>query len=624
MAATKRRRNEPLAARMRALIGAATLASMSCWLASSQVVCDSQPNKAAASLQAATKQLAPPAKPTFQLSTAGKAAAANSRAAIVDFENIINSIELQHLRRFDSKKSKFDSGLDKVSLIDKQPEVGKLAAASKQVKPPSRHQTSAALYTRSEPLAPAMQSIILSHELGAHRTRQQAGSSQSSRRKTLEPTSNLSESSEDQRPSKGVRVLSNVASYINPLVANGNALAALLPDANLPLIASAIGKLHQQFSNNPTALGSASKGVIKESVLRKSARSLTSLASAPSNSADKKSLANNRDDQLSLRSGHKRDGFLSSLGDKALHAAMIKPSLSFSDFLSEPSAELVTANTINTPTSDATNAFAADKISIAKKGAKLSALGATFPVTRNNSLLSPAHVFQESFRNLLTLTQLPVLTSNSQQLPLYATLANAQFPNPLKSLISSNIANSNTNFNKKKYPFATFPQTSTTASPTAATPATSADPLSPAASSTSSATASVASPIPAALTLSEQKRKLAAEEVMRFAYILTKRLSGKNDPLKALAASGPSLNAVPPNKTFSQRSKNPLNSPNRQFLYYLRQLRHLLMGGPRLRLPNKKNQIRPRGVMWDMATDPSLAVTVFHLLESASVALPLG
>lgn len=36
------------------------------------------------------------------------------------------------------------------------------------------------------------------------------------------------------------------------------------------------------------------------------------------------------------------------------------------------------------------------------------------------------------------------------------------------------------------------------------------------------------------------------------------------------------------------------------------------------------NRARPRGVIWDMASDPSLAVTVLHLLERASVALPLG
>lgn len=40
--------------------------------------------------------------------------------------------------------------------------------------------------------------------------------------------------------------------------------------------------------------------------------------------------------------------------------------------------------------------------------------------------------------------------------------------------------------------------------------------------------------------------------------------------------------------------------------------------------PNNKNLAKPRGVMWEMATDTSLGVTLLHMMDRASFALPLG
>lgn len=119
----------------------------------------------------------------------------------------------------------------------------------------------------------------------------------------------------------------------------------------------------------------------------------------------------------------------------------------------------------------------------------------------------------------------------------------------------------------------------------------------------------------------ESQRRRALDELYRYAYILSLGIGRKRDPLMALASKPPPRSSIFKQKqgAFSQRSKGILSSiqNQKQMLDYTKALKSLLT-------PNALNKAKPRGVMWDMATDPSLVVTVFHLLERASVALPLG
>lgn len=120
----------------------------------------------------------------------------------------------------------------------------------------------------------------------------------------------------------------------------------------------------------------------------------------------------------------------------------------------------------------------------------------------------------------------------------------------------------------------------------------------------------------------DQKFK-AIEELYRYAYILGTGVRRKRDPLMALG-SGPKPDSIKPSRKFSQRSllgirhSGSAGSGDGQ-----NQLAHESALKRLLTFTRSKNA-NPRGVIWDMATDPSLAVTVFHLLERASVALPLG
>lgn len=133
---------------------------------------------------------------------------------------------------------------------------------------------------------------------------------------------------------------------------------------------------------------------------------------------------------------------------------------------------------------------------------------------------------------------------------------------------------------------------------------------------------------PESSSSTNSQRTRAIDELYRYAYILGTGVRRKRDPLTALgsSSSGPNLahSALSNRKgVFSQRSRNQFTAnpvtttttpaSNKQLLDYARNLKSILSTGA-----------KPRGVMWDMATDPSLAVTVFHLLERASVALPLG
>lgn len=120
----------------------------------------------------------------------------------------------------------------------------------------------------------------------------------------------------------------------------------------------------------------------------------------------------------------------------------------------------------------------------------------------------------------------------------------------------------------------------------------------------------------------------AIDELLRLAYILTTGVRRKRDPLKALAPTSNSLISTSNQmaSVLSARSLKQLMMPNynnnRSLTTYAtdtnKRLRSIILSS----LP--KNGAKPRGVVWDMATDPSLAVTVFHLIERASVALPLG
>lgn len=119
--------------------------------------------------------------------------------------------------------------------------------------------------------------------------------------------------------------------------------------------------------------------------------------------------------------------------------------------------------------------------------------------------------------------------------------------------------------------------------------------------------------------LSESQRRKAIDELYRYAYILgTSVRRKKKDPLTALAST------TPINKITSSTSHHHQNQKSKQLSDYARDIKSLLSSkNLKFDLQSSK-KAKPRGVMWEMATDPSLAVTVFHLLERASVALPLG
>jgi hypothetical protein len=127
-------------------------------------------------------------------------------------------------------------------------------------------------------------------------------------------------------------------------------------------------------------------------------------------------------------------------------------------------------------------------------------------------------------------------------------------------------------------------------------------------------------------------RTNAMEDLLRYLYILTNvGVRRKRDPLKALGSN-----------TYSRPSVMGSLSTSGSNLFNKRPLLSLLADKPvtsLIKLPPPKmfagsklgsliipnsDHIRSRGVMWDMATDPTLAVTIFHMLERASVALPLG
>ena len=118
-------------------------------------------------------------------------------------------------------------------------------------------------------------------------------------------------------------------------------------------------------------------------------------------------------------------------------------------------------------------------------------------------------------------------------------------------------------------------------------------------------------------------RSQSIEDLLRFAYIFGARR--KRDPLKALGSPPPSIiqrrpslldSLTRPASPMAVASTKPITDKQSTSISpFANRFGSLLA-------TNKS--AKPRGVMWDMATDPTLAVTVFHLLERASVALPLG
>lgn len=139
------------------------------------------------------------------------------------------------------------------------------------------------------------------------------------------------------------------------------------------------------------------------------------------------------------------------------------------------------------------------------------------------------------------------------------------------------------------------------------------------AASSSGSNKPVASQTSSISSQTQSMRLRAIDELYRYAYIIGSGVRRKRDPLKALSsASSPASSALSNRrKGFLGQRSNGLTSDGLNMASTA--LKTLLAGGP-----SSSKKAKPRGIMWDMATDPTLAVTVFHLLERASVALPLG
>lgn len=109
------------------------------------------------------------------------------------------------------------------------------------------------------------------------------------------------------------------------------------------------------------------------------------------------------------------------------------------------------------------------------------------------------------------------------------------------------------------------------------------------------------------------------DDILRFIYLLSTSSRRKRDPLEAMSSQPPTLVSALVSQASSALRTRPFKFKDRPKSD--RKLSYWIKGD---RSPLRTKDAMPRGVMWEMATDPSLAVTVFHLLERASVALPLG
>lgn len=114
-------------------------------------------------------------------------------------------------------------------------------------------------------------------------------------------------------------------------------------------------------------------------------------------------------------------------------------------------------------------------------------------------------------------------------------------------------------------------------------------------------------------------RTRALDEILRFIYLLSTSSRRKRDPLEAMSSQQPTLVSTLVSQAGNVMRQKPFKfkegpKSDRKLTDWIKASGSSLM----------TKDAMPRGVMWDMATDPSLAVTVFHLLERASIALPLG
>lgn len=289
---------------------------------------------------------------------------------------------------------------------------------------------------------------------------------------------------------------------------------------------------------------------------------------------------------------------INNFGDAVLKSALIKPNISPKDLTAEASdslnQQLMGSNSATSGISTATKKATLDSQNLFKEGSKQYSddSGNSLTVTaaskhflrplvgsssgsswlRDSANKVAQSYIQDSFRGLLTLSQLPILQNG----PISTAPSVLEKGSKLKDSKKLGGASGSTN-------------------------------------SQSSHTSSSSAP---SLLLSQNQRKRALDELYRYAYILGTGVRRKRDPLTALGSS-PTSALTNQKGVFSQRSRNQFTATNsannKQLLDYARGLKSILSTGA-----------KPRGVMWDMATDPSLAVTVFHLLERASVALPLG
>lgn len=383
------------------------------------------------------------------------------------------------------------------------------------------------------------------------------------------------------------KMMSNVLSYISPLVSakftnttsNGPKLnfnpfvgrsnnQVLYSSAAKNLMSSA---LSSDYPSSPASSSSQSKHSSSVTTLPQ-----TSFLAKPTDNVDKANGRQYNPTQATIS--------LNNLGDTVLKSALIKPNISPKDLLMSESLDSYShsTNSISTASGKSINESSRKQHSESDHSSNdsnsrnllrplISSHSGSSWLRDNANKVAQSYI-QDSFRGLLTLSQLPILQAG----PISTA------PSVLEK--GSKLKDSN------KQP-----------------------------GSSGSSTAATSNGV--------IERTRAIDELYRYAYILGTGVRRKRDPLTALGSSSSASklahSALTSRKgVFSQRSRNQFtaNSPtsttqvsNKQLIDYAKSLRSILSTGA-----------KPRGVMWDMATDPSLAVTVFHLLERASVALPLG
>lgn len=373
------------------------------------------------------------------------------------------------------------------------------------------------------------------------------------------------------------KMMSNVLSYISPLVnakfTNSTSTGSIL---NFNPFA---GRSNNQVEYSPAAKNLLSFALSSDypSTSSKSSSSVTNLPQTSFLSKPSIEKANER-----YFSPTQATISLNNLADTVLKSALIKPNISPKDLLTSESLDSFShsANSVSSsiptpgnsiddsPSKQQPGGHSSNKFLNSRNLLKplVSSHSGSSWLKDNANKVAQSYI-QDSFRGLLTLSQLPILQAG----PISTA------PSVLEK--GSKLKDSNKQ---------------------------------PGGSSLSSA------------FNSSSERSRAIDELYRYAYILGTGVRRKRDPLTALESSSSASKLAHSALTnrkgvFSQRSRNQFKvssvrpASNKQLLDYAKSLRSILSTGA-----------KPRGVMWDMATDPSLAVTVFHLLERASVALPLG